>query len=174
MKRIYMLAMLTDSFAASRKSAKQVLWVQSLSQVIYCVGTLILKGYSGAVQNLVSILRNLAAIRGVKSRAAEWIFVGLGVVFGLAFNNLGLVGLLPVIANLEYTVVVFRCGDDEWALKLAFLFCTLLFTVFNAAIFNFVGAAANTVVSVTTIIFLIKHRRGKANAVTAEKENEKS
>jgi len=53
-----LLAMITDSISATRKTPKGVLLVQSLSQLIYCIGTVVLKGYSGAVQNAVSILRN--------------------------------------------------------------------------------------------------------------------
>ena len=46
-----LLAMITDSISSTRKTAKGVLWMQSISQMIYFVGTVILKGYSGAVQN---------------------------------------------------------------------------------------------------------------------------
>ena len=62
-----LLAMVTDSVSATRKTAKGVLLMQSLSQLIYCTGTILLKGYSGAVQNLVSILRNFVAIRKISS-----------------------------------------------------------------------------------------------------------
>ena len=96
-----LLAMITDSVSSTRKTAKGVLLVQSLSQLIYCIGTILLKGYSGAVQNAVSILRNFIAIRKIESRLLEWMLVFLGVALGLGFNNLGLIGYLPVIANLE-------------------------------------------------------------------------
>ena len=66
-----LLAMVTDSISSTRKTAKGVLLVQSLSQLIYCIGTILLKGYSGAVQNAVSILRNLVAIRKIESKVLE-------------------------------------------------------------------------------------------------------
>ena len=59
-----LLAMVTDSVSSTRKTAKGVLLVQSLSQIIYCAGAVILRGYSAAVQNAVSVGRNLIAIRG--------------------------------------------------------------------------------------------------------------
>lgn len=164
------LAMLSDSFASSRKTAKEVLLVQSLSQVIYCVGTAVLKGYSGAVQNVMSIVRNVIAIRGKSSRAVEWLLAVLGVVIGLAFNNLGFVGLLPIIANFEYTLAVFRFRDNEWALKLAFLFCAGCFVVFNGFIYNFVGVVSNSVVLVTTAVFLVKNRKNRKKGGSAENE----
>ena len=82
-----LLGMVTDSVSASRKTAKGVLLVQSLSQLIYCIGTIFLKGYSGAVQNAVSIIRNLFAINQTNNKFVEWSLVILGVVLGIWFNN---------------------------------------------------------------------------------------
>ena len=74
-----LLAMVTDSISSAQKTAKRVLWVQTLSQLIYFIGTVVLKGYSGAAQNAVSIVRNLVAIKGVGNKVTEWILVLLGV-----------------------------------------------------------------------------------------------
>lgn len=156
-----LLATVTDSLSTSRKTAKGVLWVQNASQLIYFIGTIALKGYSSAVQNVVSILRNLAAIRGIKSKILEWTLLAFGIVFGIAFNNLGLVGYLPVIANAQYTLVVFRSDPEGKALKFSFAIAVLFFTVFNFAIQNYVGAVSNFFVSITTCIFLLRDKKTK-------------
>lgn len=154
-----LLAMLTDSFSSTRKTTKDVLRVQNVSQLIYCIGTVILKGYSGAVQNAVSLLRNLAAIHNVQSNAVQWILAALGVVLGVAFNNLGLMGLLPVVANLGYTIAVFRFQNNERALKTAFMLCVFCFAIFNIALYNLVGMVSNLIVAATAAISLIKTPR---------------
>ena len=154
-----LLAMITDSVSSSRKTAKGVLLVQCLSQTIYCAGAIALKGYSAAVQNVVSMFRNIFAIRGGKSKAIEWILIAMGVLLGVVFNNRGFYGLLPVLANLEYTIAVFKYKDDEKALKIAFMICTILFMIFNAVILNFVGLIANVIVIVSTVIFLLKDKK---------------
>ena len=156
-----LLAMLTDSFSSTRKTAKGVLMVQNLSQVIYGISTVVLGGYSAAVQNVVSILRNLVAIRGIRSKVLEWILVALGVVLGLALNNLGFMGLLPVVANFQYTLAVFRFQDNERALKVSFFFAVVMYAVFNIAIYNVVGVICNSVVAVTTAVYLLKGNKKK-------------
>lgn len=153
-----LLAMGTDSISSGQKTTKRVLWVQCLSQFIYFVGTIVLKGYSGAVQNAVSLIRNLVAIKEIKSRVVEYALILLGVVLGLCFNNLGWIGLFPVIANLQYTLAVFRFKDNERALKASFLICVVLFGVFNVAILNIVGLCSNIIVAVTTALFLVKSK----------------
>ena len=152
------LAMGTDALSSAQKTAKRVLWVQTLSQVIYFTGTIVLKGYSGAVQNAVSIVRNLVAIKNLKSKVLEWSLVVAGVVLGLVFNNLGWMGLLPVIANFQYTLGVFKFKDNERALKISFFVAVTLFGIFNLAILNVVGFCTNMAVAVVTLINLLKKR----------------
>ncbi len=154
-------AMVSDSISTSRKTARGVLGVQTVSQLFYGTSILLLKGYSGAVQNGVSILRNLAALCKLNYKVVEWLLVAAGVVFGILFNNLGTIGWLPIIANLEYSLAVFRFKDDERSLKWAFLMNVVLFAVFNAVILNIVGTVSNIIVIILTALFLFRGRKGK-------------
>ena len=151
-----LIAMVTDSVSASRKTAKAVLLMQSLSQLFYCLGTIVLKGYSGAVQNAMGILRNLMVVRNIQNKLVEWTLVILGVALGLWFNNRGLMGLLPVIANLQYTLVVFHCKDNDRILKFSFLISVILFAIFNFVILNVIGAISSLVIAVSTAAALIR------------------
>ena len=154
-----LIAMGFNAVSATRKTPKGMLWMQNLSQLAYFGCAVVLRGYSAAVQNVVSILRNLAAIRNVKSKFVEWVLIALGVILGILCNNRGLLGLLPVIGTLEYTLAVFRFKDDERKLKICFLFSLLAFSIFNFVIQNYVGVVTDGVVVVTTIIALAKSNR---------------
>lgn len=156
-----LLAMGTDALSTSRKSINKMLWVQNASQLFYGIGSVVLKGYSGAVQNAVCIIRNLLVIKGLKSKIVEWLLVVLGVVFGLYCNNLGFMGLLPIIANLQYTLAIFHFQNNERALKISFMISAFLFTFFSLAIWNFVGVCTNLVVAISTIVFLAKDKSSK-------------
>ena len=154
-----LLAMGSNAISSTRKTAKGVLLMQTLSQGIYCISGIVLKGYSASVQNVVSILRNIAAIRKVNSKVLEWVLVALGLILGIVFNNRGLVGLLPVLGNLQYTLVIFRYPDRQRALKISFLISVLSFAVFNIVLWNFVGVASDLFVSITTAIMLIRDKK---------------
>lgn len=157
-----LLAMVTDAISSSKKSIKSMLWIQNISQSIYGISSLFLKGYSATVQNVVCIIRNLAVIKGIKSKIAEWSLLTLGVVIGLYFNNLGLVGFLPILANLQYTLAVFRFKDNERIIKISFLIHSILFAAFSLAVLNFVGVCTNLIVAGTTLVFLIKTKKLKS------------
>ena len=154
-------AMVSDSVSSVQKTHCRILAVQTLSQFFYAAGSIILKGYSSTVQNAVAVLRNVAAIKRIKSKTVEWILILLGVALGAAFNNLGLLGWLPIIANLEYSVAMFRFADDVRLLKAAFILNSVMYAVFNFMIKNYVGAVSCAVVIVTTAAALIKGARKK-------------
>ena len=133
-----------------------ILGIQMISQVFYAAGSIILKGYSSTAQNIVAILRNLAAMKGTKNKIIEWLLIILGVVLGAVFNNRGLLGWLPIIANLEYSIAVFRFRNNEKGLKIAFILNMLMYSVFSFVILNYVGAAANIFVAVTTAVSMFR------------------
>ena len=156
-----LIAMGTDTVASSRKTPKGVLLMQCVSQLALGLGALILGGYSAVVQNAVSILRNLRAATNIGGKWLEWVFLALAVSFGLYFNNLGIIGLLPVVANVGYSLMIYFFRDDEIKLKFAYLITNLLFATFNAVILNFIGTGSNIFVAIATAIFLLKDRKRK-------------
>ena len=149
-------AMVADSISGRKKDPKEILTAQTISQVFWTAGSLILKGYSASVQNIIGILRNIASIRKINNRALEWTLILSGVVLGIAFNNRGLFGWLPIIANLEYSIAVFRFRDSEKNLKLCFLAGVILFMIYDFIILNYVGFVANIIVAISTLTSLKK------------------
>ena len=153
------LAMLADSFSSTRKTRKNIMLAQCLSCLFYFAAGIVLKGYSAAVQNAVGIIRNLVAIPEKSYKWLEYLLIALAFGLGVYFNNLGWLGLLPVIGNLEYSIAVFRFKNDQRKLKIAFAINMLLFAIFDIFIYNFVGCISSTVVFITTIIALIKDKQ---------------
>ncbi len=152
-------AMAADSISGTRRKNSEILGIQIISQFFFAAASAVLNAYSSVVQNAVAVLRNLAAIKDIKSRALEWTLIARGVILGIAFNNRGLIGWLPVVANFEYSVSVFRFRDRQTALKYAFIVNMLMYFAFDIRILNFVGAAGNIVVAVTTFISIMKTKK---------------
>jgi len=150
------IAILCDSFSGTRKTKKSVLVFQSLGLAFFCLSATILKGYSAAVQNATGIVRNLFAAFDKKNKYLEYAFIIIPVVLGLALNNRGWIGWLPVIANLQYGVIMFYAHDNVKLIKLSFVVFNILFVGFNAYIMNYVAAVGNIVILATTLISVIK------------------
>ena len=99
-------------------------------------------------------------MKHVKSKALEWALILAGVVLGIVFNNRGLLGWLPIIANLEYSIAVFKLKENETALKLAFIINMAMYAVISLAIMNYVGAVSCTVIAVTTAVSVLRAKNG--------------
>lgn len=151
--------MTTDSISAARKTPRDMLIIQNISQVIYCVSAVLLGAYSAAVQNVVNILRNTIAIQNKQTRVVEGVLIAFGVVFGLIFNNLGLWGVVPVLASMQYSLTVLIFKQNAQALRLSFAANMICYTVFNAYIWNIGGVIANLVVLVSTSVCYLKERK---------------
>ena len=152
-------AMISDSVSGTRKKHNEIMAIQIVSQFFYGASSIVLKGYSSTAQNIVAVFRNFAAMKNIKSKVLEWGLILAGIVLGVAFNNRGLLGWLPIIANLEYSISVFRLRDNEKALKLAFIINMIMFAVFSSVIMNYVGVLSCTVIAVTTAVSLFRAKK---------------
>ena len=151
-------ATMSDSISGTRKKHSQMMYVQIVSQFFYGASSIVLQGYSSTAQNIVAVFRNFAAAKNVKSRVLEWILIVAGVVLGVVLNNRGLLGWLPIVANLAYSIAVFRFKDNRKALKLSFILNMIMYAAFSLVIMNYVGVASCSVIAVTTAVSLIKEK----------------
>ena len=169
------VAMCMDSIGSSRKTARLMLFFQSLSQIAMATGAVFLGAYSAAVQNVVSFFRNMRAATNKGGKWLEWVFLAIAVVVGVycnfwLTNTIGVwIGMIPIVANVGYSLAVYFFGDDEFKLKIAFLLTNVVFGFFNLMIKNYVGFCTCVVVATTTAIFLGKSR-GTMMAAKAGKE----
>ena len=85
----------------------------------------------------------------------------LGVVLGAVFNNRGILGWLPIVANFEYSVSIFSFKDNDLALKISFAINMVMYSVFSFIILNYVSGIANLVVAATTVVALVKNDHNK-------------
>lgn len=158
-------AMVTDSISGTRRKHSEIMAIQIVSQFFYGASSIVLKGYSALAQNVVAVFRNLASMKNVKSKALEWVLILSGVVLGVVLNNRGLLGWLPIIANFEYSVAVFRFKDNGKALKIAFIINAVMFGIFNVFLMNYVGAVSCTIIAITTFIAIIKESKEEPHGI---------
>lgn len=152
------LGMLAMFVSTRLKDKRQMLGIQSFNHGCSAVAGLLLRGYSGVVQDIVSLVRNLTVIFGRQTKVLNLIFVGTGLVLGLAFNNRGLVGLLPILASTEYAIVVVRPASTERTLKTAIVASTLCWAAYSLFLLNFVNMTANLITCASALLYLYQHR----------------
>lgn len=89
------------------------------------------------------------------------IFGVFSTVIGFAVNNLGLVGLIPIIATVQITICNYICKDIKW-IKLSFIINESFYIIYFWCLFDFTSVIIQLItVSVGCISFFkLVHNRG--------------
>lgn len=142
----------------TRKKKRDMILCDMAAAALFTLSNLVLKGYTGVVQNAVGFLRNITAIFLPKDKYIGWFLVACGVVLGIYFNNKGFVGLLPVVSGVWYSICVINKKASAKMLKMAFIFNSFCFSAYSFALYNVVGGVANAAIGIITIYNYIKNK----------------
>lgn len=155
-----MLAMLASTALRSRR---KILAVQSVNHALSMAACSLLRGWSGAVQEAVNLVRDLAVLLfGKLNRFWQSFFVAAALGLGAAVTFAGgfqWYGLLPVLATALYSAVIVhpRC-NTRW-IKASTAVCTMMWAVYSLFIRNYVYVLTNVITSATAVIFLLRSRK---------------
>lgn len=139
------------------KTKKRILLAQSIQFAVMGIGNLILGGVSGFVSNIVSIFRNLVCCYRPLTVPLKLLFIAILAGLALFTNNLGIIGLCPVISAVLFTWFL---DSDEITLKIIIIITSVLWIIFDFTIRNYVTMAMDvfTIISNTIGIFLIRKK----------------
>ena len=84
------------------KNKKKILYVQSIQIGLYVISNLILGGITGAIINALSFIRNILCYNDKFGLIEKSIITILSIVLSILFNDLGIIGLLPLISTVLY------------------------------------------------------------------------
>lgn len=99
------------------KNKKAIIAAQTGQIAIMTAGSLLLGSIPGAVVNALSIVRNLLCYNGKLTKQMKGILIALTVIISVLFNNLGIVGFLPIIATVAFIIFM----DTENVVNLKWL-----------------------------------------------------
>lgn len=142
--------------STTSKDKKGILKFQAAGSFFLLLSDFFLKGYSGAIQDAVGLIRNIVILLGKNSKVVSVILVAAGVVPGIIFNNHGALGILPVFANFEFACVTLYPKSNETLMKAAICVSTACWAVYCFVIKNYVSTCVNVFTSTSALIFVIK------------------
>lgn len=164
---VAMFVFLISSFL---KTKKQILLDQTCAHVILAISEALMKTYSSIVQEMVSIIRNISVLLGKNTKWLNIFLVAFGAVFGLVANILwddnSWYGYLPIIANLEYSIVIISPLKSEKYLKLSLSLSCYLWAIFFIVTRNYLAGGFNLVtgtIALVASIILFTKKENKDN-----------
>ena len=131
--------------ASSRKSKKQILLFQIVSMVVMGVASYLLKGYGAIVMDVIGITRNVLSSNNIASRFLTYVFISAAIVFGVLFNNHGLLGYLPIVANVSQSLVIISRKSTARQVRLVCAFSSFCWGIYNFVIKGYAGVVTNLI-----------------------------
>lgn len=134
---------------------------QILNAFILIIASFFFNSYVGMVVMAMVTIRLCMVYKERFSIRWTIFFVVLSTVIGFAVNNLGLVGLIPIIATVQITICNYLCKDIKW-IKLSFIINESFYIIYFWCVFDFTSVIIQLItVSVGCISFfkLIRNRR---------------
>ena len=145
--------------ASSRKSKKEILLFQIASMVIMAAASYLLKGYGAIVMDVIGITRNLLSIKNIASRFLTYAFISAAIIFGIMFNSNGLLGYLPIVANVSQSLIIINRKSTAKQVRIICAFSSLCWGIYNFAIKGYAGVVTNLINAASYLYHAIKEDR---------------
>ena len=142
------------------KEKNKIILAQCAQFALFATANFVLGGIMGGITNAVSMARNIISVKHEFGFKWKIVFSVVQLGLGIAANNEGFLGWLPIIAALSLTWMLDT--KDEIALKLVFLFGQVLWVFYDLRHQNYVGVFFDAFSFVTNIIgikMILKDRR---------------
>ena len=97
---IAFIAALIMVYSGLMKNKKKIIYAQSVQLGLISISDLIMGGVTGAIVNLVSCVRNILCYKNKLNITAKILITLITTILSIKFNNLGFIGLLPLISTI--------------------------------------------------------------------------
>lgn len=151
---IALVAALLMVYSGYVKDKKKVLVVQSIEVAISSISNLILGGITGFIVNVSNLVRNILCYNDKLNKIWTFIFLLIVIFISLYFNNLGIIGLFPLISSIIYTL--FINTKDIIKFKIINIIAFMLWLIYDLLLKNYVMAIFDISSIITNIISIIQ------------------
>lgn len=135
--------------AGTIKNNKKFLVLQNTQLCLASLSSFMVGGYTGAIIDVISIIRNTLCYKEKLTPARKGIIILFQIIFSILLNDAGFIGLCPMFGVLFYTVFM---KNDAKTLKVVTAITLVFWAVYEfyiqlytAAIFDIIGVISNLV-----------------------------
>ena len=149
---IALVASILMVLAGLQKKKNKILFIQIIQIFLTIISNLVLGGYTGAIVNAISLVRDILLYKNKMSAKEKVLLIILSIGLSIAFNNLGIIGLLPLIATVVY--ILFMNTKNVIKFKYLIIFSMLMWLIYDLTIKSYVSGVFD-ILSVFANIFAI-------------------
>lgn len=152
------------------KVRSRVFYLQFIQCVMLSVSSYCLGSYAGIVACLVSAMRSLVVAKGYFNKHMMQLFLLISVGLGIAVNNRGVIGLLPMIANVQFTLCCYLFTSIKGT-RYSIWVNLILWITYSFMVLDFSTAICDCVVLIINTITIIKMKKEEISNRKKEQHN---
>lgn len=149
-------AALCIAVSVMKKNKKDLIGWQILDTSFCILSALFLNSYSSVSTNSIALIRNVLAYTNKLNKLLTGILLVICVSVGLYVNNRGWIGVLPVSATAEYTILMYTTKSEQ-QMRYALLINLLMWFGHDIYIQAYPSAFTDIALSVWTAWQAVKH-----------------
>ncbi len=145
---VALIASLLMVYSGVIKQKKKILYVQTVQIGLSVISNIILGGIVGAIINALSCVRNILCYKDKLGIKEKIIITILALTLSISFNNIGIIGILPLISTIVYLWLMNI--ENVIKFKILIIFTMILWFVYDiyiksysSAVFDFMNIIAN-------------------------------
>ena len=156
---IALIASIIMVYSGYLKEKKKILYTQTIQIGLSVISNIVLGGITGAIINAISMVRNILCYREKLNNIAKFILIVLAVTLSLWLNNIGFIGILPVISTVTY--ILLMNIKDVVKFKYLIIFTMVLWLIYDIYIKSYTSACFDFMTVVVNMISIIQIRNKK-------------
>lgn len=161
---IALIASLLMLYSGYIKKREKIIFVQTIQIGLSVVSNIVLGGISGAIINAISLIRNILCYKNKLSKIWKIVLIVLSASLTLIFNNLGLIGVLPLVSTVFY--IWFMDIKDVINFKYLIIFTMTMWLIYDIYIMAYTAAIfdmGTIIANIISILQIKKNKKGEEN-----------
>ena len=155
---IALIASLLMVYSGIIKQKKKILYVQTIQIGLLVVSNIILGGIVGAITNVLNCIRNILCYHDRLKLKEKIVITVLATFLSIKFNNLGLIGLLPLISTITYLWLMNI--KDLIKFKILIIFTMILWFIYDLTIKSYSSSIFDLMTIITNVYTIIRLSKG--------------
>ncbi len=144
-------------YSGTIKSKKKILYVQTIQICLFIISNLVLGGITGAIINAVGCIRNILCYHEKLGLKEKIVLSLVSMILSLYFNNLGLIGILPLISTVVY--IFLMNTKDIKKFKILVIFTMIMWLIYDLFIKSYTSALFDFMTIITNISAILKIKK---------------
>lgn len=161
-----MLAALCLAYSTFGNKKNKMMFWQAINAVFYGLSNLFLGAYSAVVTNILTLFRNTLQVKDKLNKTLTIIICLLMIAVGLIFNNLGWVGLLPILASVSYTICVYTLKSAQ-QMRIALIVNLLQWAIIDFIVKSYPMFVMDIIIITVTFVNVLRCNKKEVTSSSA-------